>query len=328
MLSLFPENAESLNEGTLSIGSQTWTSTQIRYNDENSGEPSIATLAVTSRDGNGYALIAVAPAAQWNSVQPVFQSMINSFRFGAEEVSTTPTTTPRTTTTASGESDNTADDETVTPAAPDEAEEEEVDTTPTPRATSTPTPSPTPQQAATPLVYAVSSGDTLLAIANRFGVDVDLLTEENGLEEDELLQIGQELTIPFTAEELAAYNADQGGIQAASDTTDDEEPAASEVDEPDTESADTVQENEPETAADETEVADAAPVNGRIVYPAFNVNSGVYDVWMVDLATGEQTPIAGAASQPAFNKDGSLLAYRSWDETPGDFLPGFHWRTR
>jgi Tol biopolymer transport system component len=42
------------------------------------------------------------------------------------------------------------------------------------------------------------------------------------------------------------------------------------------------------------------------------------------LATGEQTPIAGNASQPAFNRDGALLAYRSWDRaTRGIFFRDF-----
>jgi LysM repeat protein len=325
MLTLFPENAESLNEGTLSIGAQTWTSTQIRYDDEELGEPSIATLAVTSRDGNGYALIAVAPAAEWNSAQPVFQSMINSFRFGIEEVSATSTTTPR----ATRASDN-SEDETSIQATTPEVDAEGPDSTATPKATATKKPTPTPEAAATPLVYAVGSGDTLLEIANKFGVDVDLLVEENGLDEDQLLQIGQEITIPFTAEELAAYNANQSGTQTS--TGSNEEEAAGDEAAVDEAAAGTtpVAGSEtatapPESAPEEEEAAtDAAPVSGRIVYPAFNVGSGVYDVWMADLTTGEQTPIAGAASQPAFNKDGSLLAYRSWErDTRGIFFRDF-----
>jgi TolB protein len=45
---------------------------------------------------------------------------------------------------------------------------------------------------------------------------------------------------------------------------------------------------------------------------------------LADVATGEQTGIASGASQPAFNKDGSLLAYRSWNlDTRGIFFRDF-----
>jgi hypothetical protein len=81
----FPVEAETLNEGTISIASQTWTSTQIRYADDNLGGQGIATIAVTSKDGAGYYLVAAASAEQWNSTQPVFQEMINSFRFANKE---------------------------------------------------------------------------------------------------------------------------------------------------------------------------------------------------------------------------------------------------
>jgi TolB protein len=45
---------------------------------------------------------------------------------------------------------------------------------------------------------------------------------------------------------------------------------------------------------------------------------------MADVASGSQSVIAGNASQPAFNKDGSLFAYRSWDlGTRGIFFRDF-----
>ena len=328
-LSQFPLDAETLNEGTISIASQTWTSTQISFDDENLEGGGIATLAVTNKDGDGYYLIAVSPADEWNAVQPTFQGMINSFRFGAETVvaeAATPKSTSRST-DLTPEADEEDSEETS-----DESDEEsdEPVTTPTTKPTSEPT--PTPLVAATPLVYAVRSGDTMLGIAVKFGVDPDLLASENGIDNPESLQIGQELTIPFTAEELAAYNG-TGSVAAASSSEDDEEDDGEESTSADDSAAsdETVEEI---AAADETleeadeeteeEATEAAPVSGRIVYPAFNTGPGVYDVWMVDLATGEQTPIAGTASQPAFNKDGSLLAYRSWDRgTRGIFFRDF-----
>ncbi|MDH3675937.1 MAG: LysM peptidoglycan-binding domain-containing protein, partial [Anaerolineae bacterium] len=192
VLTDFPSGAESLNEGTISIASQTWTSTQIRFEDENLGGQGIATVAVTNKDDLGYYLIAVAPADAWNSVQPTFQSIINSFRFAVEDViaqATIDELTPAAetgTTAAAGQSGQAG-------ATPVPAQQ--------------PAATPIPAAAATPVVYTIQSGDTLLEIAVRFGVDVDLLTSENGITNPQGLQLGQELIIPFTAEELAAYVA-------------------------------------------------------------------------------------------------------------------------
>jgi LysM repeat protein len=75
-----------------------------------------------------------------------------------------------------------------------------------PRATSTPAPatpmpSPTPTVTPTPIVYAVQSGDTLLAIAFNFGVPAELIQEANGIIDPRRLQIGQQLIIPRPPED-------------------------------------------------------------------------------------------------------------------------------
>ncbi len=71
--------------------------------------------------------------------------------------------------------------------------------TPTPRPY-TPPPTPTPTATPTPLIYTVEQGDTLLAIARRFGVSVQLLQEVNGIVDPRRLQIGQPLIIPLEGE--------------------------------------------------------------------------------------------------------------------------------
>ena len=60
-----------------------------------------------------------------------------------------------------------------------------------PVATETATAAPSGQQ-----TYEVVEGDTLLGIAEQFGVSVDALAEANNITDPLLLQIGQELVIP------------------------------------------------------------------------------------------------------------------------------------
>jgi len=45
-------------------------------------------------------------------------------------------------------------------------------------------------------VYVVQAGDTLAEIAIRFGVDLDVLAEVNGIQNIDHIEVGQELLIP------------------------------------------------------------------------------------------------------------------------------------
>jgi LysM repeat protein len=66
--------------------------------------------------------------------------------------------------------------------------------TPTPAATPTPAPpSPTPAPART---YVVQEGDTLGAIAAAYGVSIEALMTANGIQDSDVILIGQELVIP------------------------------------------------------------------------------------------------------------------------------------
>ncbi len=60
----------------------------------------------------------------------------------------------------------------------------------------TPAPTPTPTVTPTPDIHAVASGESLLSIANDYGVSVAALQETNGILDPRTLQIGQELIIP------------------------------------------------------------------------------------------------------------------------------------
>jgi LysM repeat protein len=51
---------------------------------------------------------------------------------------------------------------------------------------------PTP----TPVVYVIQPGDSLSAIADRFGISVEMLSQANGISDPNVIQVGQKLVIP------------------------------------------------------------------------------------------------------------------------------------
>jgi len=72
-------------------------------------------------------------------------------------------------------------------------------TSPTPMvaaATAAPGATAAPAQPPSSFAYTVQTGDTLLDIADRYGVPVEIIRQANGIQTD-LLQIGQTLTIPL-----------------------------------------------------------------------------------------------------------------------------------
>ncbi len=80
------------------------------------------------------------------------------------------------------------------PPTPDESGA----TAPPPTATPTPSPSPTstPSPTPTPIVHQVQRGDTLEAIAQRYGTTVQLLAQINGISNVHQIDVGQVLLIP------------------------------------------------------------------------------------------------------------------------------------
>ncbi len=327
-LAQFPLDAKTLNEHELVISAHKWTSALIQFKDENF--EGAATLAVTVKDGQGYTLIVVAPGTQWDGMRFIFQDMLNSFNFTGEgavaEAKSSPTVTGTVAITgtavvsASAQKTPEATVESKTSPTPTRAALTPPTKIPptatlTPTITSTPTPklSPTPTPTLKPLTYAVQSGDSLSSISADFGVSIDLLATENGLnKESAILSIGQELVIPFTKEELEAYNR-KNGTPSANATP------AIKLDvtlTPGTVKTGTVSETAKTGQATPTAEAasnEPAKLSGHIVYPAFDAPAGTYNLWLADVTTNEQVIIAGQASQPAFSRDGSLLAYRSWD---------------
>lgn len=72
----------------------------------------------------------------------------------------------------------------------------------------TPEPTPTPTVTPTPVLHAIQSGESLLGIANLYGISVAALQETNGILDPRFLQIGEQLIIPRQVELEAASGED------------------------------------------------------------------------------------------------------------------------
>jgi LysM repeat protein len=57
-------------------------------------------------------------------------------------------------------------------------------------------PTPTFTPSPTPIIHIVKRGDTLLGIANKYGVTVESVQETNGIVDPRRLQLGQEIIVP------------------------------------------------------------------------------------------------------------------------------------
>ncbi|QLQ06507.1 MAG: LysM peptidoglycan-binding domain-containing protein [Anaerolineae bacterium] len=67
-----------------------------------------------------------------------------------------------------------------------------------PTATAPPTATPTPTVTPEFIAYTLKSGDTLLGVANAYGIPLDAILKANGLTGRELLKAGQTLRLPTT----------------------------------------------------------------------------------------------------------------------------------
>jgi LysM repeat protein len=78
-------SSQTVDRGPLNIGGETWQSMQVQFNSPTLG-PSTATIAAASKNQVGYYLVAVAPAEEWNQIQPVYQNILRNFSFTTQAV--------------------------------------------------------------------------------------------------------------------------------------------------------------------------------------------------------------------------------------------------
>jgi LysM repeat protein len=81
---LFP-NAKLTTTVPTRIGGEQWQSVQLEFDSETMG-PVQATVAAASRDEVGYFMVAAAPADRWESLQPVYKNILDSFEFTTQAV--------------------------------------------------------------------------------------------------------------------------------------------------------------------------------------------------------------------------------------------------
>ncbi|PWH14203.1 MAG: hypothetical protein DDG58_12975 [Ardenticatenia bacterium] len=305
-----PIDPSSSETGTRAVNGIEWAISQVKLTPtENVGDMT-AYVAATVYNNTAYTVVAAAPSADWSREAPTFQKMFDSIRFTASQARATEAAgTP--TSSVAFESVITSPTATRTPTLTEASTEAQ-----------TPVPTPTP----TPVIHVVQSGDTLLAIAARYGVSVRDLQAANGIEDPTRLQIGQQLIIP-----VGGYVPPGSGIAAtipaagttvttAATTT--STPAAEVAALPTEASTEMIPPTLTATRAPRPTPRPAEPVlSGKIAYPVFvpdrmlQGQMGSYDIYIRDLQGGEPQLIAYNASQPCLNPGGDLLAYKSWDSS-------------
>ncbi|GEM_PF-3244643 len=83
-LANFSNSAQVISKGDLQTGELNWYVAQINFTEPRLGGTCVARIAVTYNREAGYFIIAVAPAAQWSMMQPIFERMQTSFQFTKE----------------------------------------------------------------------------------------------------------------------------------------------------------------------------------------------------------------------------------------------------
>lgn len=88
----------------------------------------------------------------------------------------------------------------LAPGCGDDDDEAAVRATLAPIQSTTTTPSTIPTTTTQPRFYEVQSGDTLIEIADAFGLPMTLIMEKNGITNPDQIQAGQILELPLASE--------------------------------------------------------------------------------------------------------------------------------
>lgn len=86
VLADFLPHVEISNQKIITLAGESWTWVEFSFAGQNFGETGRGMAAATNKNEVGYFFVAAAPATQWNTKAPIFQEVINSFRFTEEAV--------------------------------------------------------------------------------------------------------------------------------------------------------------------------------------------------------------------------------------------------
>jgi LysM repeat protein len=86
VLADFLPHVEISGQKTINLAGAAWTFVDFTFAGQNLGENGRGLAAATNKNEVGYYFVAAAPATQWSTREPVFQEMLNSFRFTEEAV--------------------------------------------------------------------------------------------------------------------------------------------------------------------------------------------------------------------------------------------------
>jgi LysM repeat protein len=82
----FLPNVEISNQEIINLAGESWTLIEFSFAGQNLGENGQGIAAATNKNEVGYYFVAAAPVTQWQAREPVFQEIVNSFRFTEEAV--------------------------------------------------------------------------------------------------------------------------------------------------------------------------------------------------------------------------------------------------
>lgn len=86
VLADFVPHVEISNQKIINLAGESWTLVEFSFAGQDLGETGRGIAAATNKNEVGYFFVAAAPATQWTTREPVFQQIINSFRFTEEAV--------------------------------------------------------------------------------------------------------------------------------------------------------------------------------------------------------------------------------------------------
>ncbi len=86
VLANFSPGVDIADQRNITLAGESWTMVNFSFEGQNFGEKGRGIAAAANKNEVGYYFVAAAPASEWNAADPIFQQIINTFRFTEEAV--------------------------------------------------------------------------------------------------------------------------------------------------------------------------------------------------------------------------------------------------